>query len=691
MKKYTFLLILFGLYINVFATIDTLNVDIVNDTTLTTDTIYVSQGITISQGATLTIEPGVVLIFKGDASNFNANQNSDAAYLLVKGQLSAQGEANNRIIFTAADTNEKWGGLFFENNAPNALLKYCDISYANKMDSLENVNYTGAISFENDSNNVFACNINNTITAIYAHNSKVTIYNTILNNNITAIKADTASYYVYNNTITDNANGIYLSDESEANIINSIIYNNSTNQLYGTGTFTVEYTDVEGGYTGTGNVDLNPELNTQYKLNPCSPVINIGSPETDYLLENTDYFGNDRVFWTLVDLGAYEHQYVHSYVGSDTSRYYICGGDSVLVDGIWYKNDTTFINTFNNAVNYCDSTIVIDIKEAAVPTLTFELEYPEKTTVCLGDRMWVTAVISPADENATYTWSSTDTTESLIIMNENKCKNKYDAYDKQYYCEISSNGCVVKDTVDINVYPAYNFNLGNDTTVCRGYQLTVDQGMTSYEWSTGSTENEIDIVETGNYSVTIYDQNNCRNESPVVEITVLPSPVVEFLDDTIKIYEDGFTILGGASGYIDNYLWNTGETTPTINVDAANLSVGAHTYWLRCDYNNGCEASDTVIVVVMEGVGVNEIETTNGINIYPNPAINNLNISADFTKTANLTITITNLAGVTVSKQELGQVSQINKTIDISNLEKGLYFLNINFDNKNTSYKINIK
>ena len=690
MKKLSLLLILFGLYAKVFAGIDTLSVNIVNDTTLTNDTVYVSQAITVSSGVTLTINPGVVMMFKGDASNFNANQNSEAAYILVKGTLVANGEAGNRIIFTAANQSEKWGGIIF--NTSSASLKYCDFSYVNKIDSVENNNYYGALNFVNDSNNVFACNFSNNTTGIYTHNATVTSYNNIFANNVTALKADTSNLYVYSTSIADNANGIYLSDMSSAKIVNSIVYGNTSEQLFGTGTFTVEYSDIENGYTGTGNLALDPQFTAEYKLNPCSQVINMGSPEASYLLENTDYFGNDRLFWTLVDLGAYEHQYVHSYVSSDTSKYYICNGDSVEIDGTWYTHDTTFINTFNNAVNYCDSTRVIDVIEATAPTLSFELENPEDTMVCFGDRVVVTAVVSPEQEGITYNWSSTDTSESLIILNGGvSCKNKYDAYNKKYFCEIVANGCVVKDTVDVGVYPAVNFDLGNDTSVCRGYVLSVDEGMMSYQWNTGSVENSITVVESGTYKVTVNDEHGCRNESYAVTVDVKPSPVVEFLDDTIKIYQDGFTILGGASGDIDTYLWNTGETTPTINVDAAALSVGAHTYWLRCDYNNGCSASDTVVVVVMEGVEVNEIETVAGINIYPNPAVNTINLSAEFTKNSNLNINITNLAGQVVYTKDLGNTSSLKQQIDISNLPKGMYFININFDGKTNIYKISVQ
>ncbi len=691
MKKFTLLLILFGLYFNVSANIDTLSVNISNDTTLTADTIYVSQAITVQSGVTLTINPGVVMLFKGDASNFNSNQGSQAAYILVKGNFVAEGEADNRIKFTAENISEKWGGILFPQGA-TASVKYSDFSYVNKIDSVENVNYTGALSFQNDSNIVISCSFSNNTTGVYAHNSKLAIFNGIFNDNITAVKADTSVVYVYSTTIADNVNGVYLSDLSTGNVVNSIVYGNTSNQFNGNGSFNVQYSDIEGGYTGSGNASFDPQFKSDYTLNPCSQLINIGSSDTQYLLDNKDFFGKDRVFWTLVDMGAYEHQYVHSYVGSDTSKYSICGGDSVLVDGTWYTHDTTFINTFNNAVNYCDSTIVIEIEEHEVPTLSFQYDNPEDSIVCLGKYSKVTAVISPEDPNATYSWASSDTSENLIVLNNINCKMKMDDINKMYYCEVQSNGCTVKDSVAADVYPPVQFYLGNDTSVCRGYVISAEPGMASYEWSNGYYDNALEVVESGTYSVTVFDNNNCRNVSPTVNITVKASPVVDFIEDTIKIYEDGFTILGGASGDIDTYTWSTGETTPTINVDASQLSVGNHTYWLRCEYtSSGCVASDTVIVTVMEGVGVNELETTKAINIYPNPANNNFNITGEFVNQGNVSVSLTDINGKIISINNLGKTSVINEKIDVSDLDKGMYFVKIVYNDKVAIYKLSIR
>jgi hypothetical protein len=72
--------------------------------------------------ATLTIEPGVTVLFQG-------------SYVFeVAGKLIAAGLSNEMITFTRANNSAKWNGIFF-NNAPNpyinrSKLVFCNISYS---------------------------------------------------------------------------------------------------------------------------------------------------------------------------------------------------------------------------------------------------------------------------------------------------------------------------------------------------------------------------------------------------------------------------------------------------------------------------------------------------------------------------------------------------------------------------------
>ena len=89
---------------------------------------------------------------------------------------------------------------------------------------------------------------------------------------------------VVNNTATNYCGGIFCRYTSPE-IRNSIIWGNTSPagpQLEGAGL--VEYSDVEGGYTGTGNIDSLPLFisSEYYLLDPASPCIDAGNPDSMY-------------------------------------------------------------------------------------------------------------------------------------------------------------------------------------------------------------------------------------------------------------------------------------------------------------------------------------------------------------------------------------------------------------------------
>ena len=92
-------------------------------------------------------------------------------------------------------------------------------------------------------------------------------------------------------------NGIYVDDNSDLTIINSILYGNARQIDDHGGTISVTYSDVEGDYTGTGNIDSDPyfcmEANYEFHLMEGSPCIDTGAPN------QTDSDG------TRIDMGCY--------------------------------------------------------------------------------------------------------------------------------------------------------------------------------------------------------------------------------------------------------------------------------------------------------------------------------------------------------------------------------------------------
>jgi len=102
---------------------------------------------------------------------------------------------------------------------------------------------------------------------------------------------------ITNSTWFNSDTGVYVDEYSNFTANNCIIYGNDTQIEDDGGTIAITYSNVEGGYTGTGNIDSDPffckETNYEFNLLEGSPCIDTGDP-TD-----TDSDG------TRLDMGCY--------------------------------------------------------------------------------------------------------------------------------------------------------------------------------------------------------------------------------------------------------------------------------------------------------------------------------------------------------------------------------------------------
>jgi hypothetical protein len=130
-------------------------------------------------------------------------------------------------------------------------------------------------------------------------------------------------------TIADNSaaygGGAVYTHYSRPKISNSIIWNNSSSSGQDEidpgshGSVTISYSDVKGGWEGSGNIDTDPcfveagywDVNDvwvdgDYRLLETSPCIDAGDPNYVAEANETDLDGNPRIINDRIDMGAYE-------------------------------------------------------------------------------------------------------------------------------------------------------------------------------------------------------------------------------------------------------------------------------------------------------------------------------------------------------------------------------------------------
>ncbi|MEO7047562.1 MAG: gliding motility-associated C-terminal domain-containing protein [Ferruginibacter sp.] len=162
----------------------------------------------------------------------------------------------------------------------------------------------------------------------------------------------------------------------------------------------------------------------------------------------------------------------------------------------------------------------------------------------------------------------------------------------QGYLYASVNSCMdLKDSIKLEVYNSpTTINLGSDTSLCRGQQITLDAkpGFKKYKWQDGSSNSFLLANESGKYFVQATDY--CDNVfSDTINIKVNEPTPINIGKDT-SICNGQFLTLNPGNNF-ESYLWNNGQTSPSIKVTAK----GVYSVLVKNEY--GCASTDTMKVL----------------------------------------------------------------------------------------------
>lgn len=273
-----------------------------------------------SSGGALYIGSSATPTINNCIFSYNAALNG-GAMLLASSSLAI---TNCKFNNNTANASGGYGGALYNSSCPALLtISNCVFSYNS---------VSGSTSYG---------------AGMYNLSSSPTIRNCIFSNNTAtytgagafgaAMCNSASSPSISNCTFTKNSatgiygfgGGIYNYNSSSPSIVNSILYGDTGSEIYNSnGTATVSYSDVQGGYTGTGNINLNPlffnDLNpigpdsiwgtTDDGLRPfiCGPSVNIGNNAAVPVTHTIDITGAPRIQQGIVDLGAYEGGYLNT-------------------------------------------------------------------------------------------------------------------------------------------------------------------------------------------------------------------------------------------------------------------------------------------------------------------------------------------------------------------------------------------
>jgi gliding motility-associated-like protein len=233
----------------------------------------------------------------------------------------------------------------------------------------------------------------------------------------------------------------------------------------------------------------------------------------------------------------------------------------------------------------CTQSALFNVTDESVTLLISGQVTPNSS--CAQPNGAIDITVNPVD-TYTYSWSNGETTEdinaltggtySITVSNGDGCTStaSFDVTNSNSTYSVTAdidpnNSCILSNgSIDLSVSPVGNY---------------------LYAWTNGSINEDIDQLPSGNYGVTVTDENNCSSVFTFVvsDSLQLPSISAQTTPD-ICGHQNGTIDLSVVPTNGNSFLWSNGS----MNEDLQNLASG--TYTISVTAANGCSASQSIPV-----------------------------------------------------------------------------------------------
>ena len=244
------------------------------------------------------------------------------------------------------------------------------------------------------------------------------------------------------------------------------------------------------------------------------------------------------------------------------------------------------------------------------------------------------------------------------------------------YTYTDGNGCSNAASRNIVVDTLPVADLGNITGICTGgtQAIVAPTGFANYAWSNGGATNQIIVNQLGTYTVTVTDANGCEGSDQVTLNQFFSLPNVSISPDDTTICAGDFAEL--TAGSWNSYAWSNASTSSTIKVSTPG------TYSVTVTDLNGCSNNANTTVTLTDdptlcgSIGLAEMDSKKMLNVYPNPAQNEVFISLiNFSNEVN--IRLVDLKGADYRNLNIEVTNNQPILLELNGIASGVYFIRI--------------
>lgn len=328
---------------------------------------------------------------------------------------------------------------------------------------------------------------------------------------------------------------------------------------------------------------------------------------------------------------------------------------------IVYRLDNGIFTTSNIFDQLKAGNYTIEAKDADnfVTTANIVINEPQKMNAEVKlDKNNVTITISGGTNPYQINFDNQGFSNNNTFLNQ--------ANGTHYFTILDANGCTIKDSLKIS-YSNLTITSESKQPKCAGeangsITITAIDGKSPYEYQINGGDyqksNVFDALKAGVYTINVKDADGFVKN--LVVTLLQPQPLVF----TIKPTQDSinFVVTGGTSPYqfsLDN--GNTLQTSPLFT----KVVNGNYNLWVK-DANGCIQTNNYQFIATIETLDAL------GISIFPNPAHNFININLTKSFSQDIDIQLFNNTGQLLINNHI-KLGELNRTIDISNLNSGIY------------------
>ncbi len=321
----------------------------------------------------------------------------------------------------------------------------------------------------------------------------------------------------------------------------------------------------------TQTIIINPTVDSDYSVvvtdgNGCSSLgivtVSINQLPEPFINGNSSICEGES---TTLNVGEY-------------SSYSWSTGDNIQSIEVSPIQDTNYEITVSD-INGCTAitNVMVEVNKINTPIII------GNTILCQNE----SSILSLSEMYSSYLWNN-GSTESEIEVNQ---PGTYEV------TVMSIDGCTKTTSVEVQDGNNGTVQITQSDPLCEGATIVLiaQQGFPNYIWSNGSTENQIEVTNSGIYSVTVTTEDGC-NGAGTIDVNESDYNYNIILSDESCLEQcDGQVIIEIDAEY--TVLWNTGSTQ--IMVDE--LCPGM--YEVQIFNGDGC--SETIQLIIEEGSNLN--------------------------------------------------------------------------------------